>query len=92
MSPRLRYALKRKNELYMEKLSQVEKLESEGDIIIRPSVNLSDLDNSKRNLESLIGMGFDDALLNKDIEEFIDSLGTSKKRNFYFSENLEIYC
>jgi predicted patatin/cPLA2 family phospholipase len=85
-SGKLYESLKRQSELYREKLSMAEEMRKDGAIVIRPDVNLSRTDNSRKNIRNVIELGRRDAQTNMELANYMDTLRQSDRRDFYFGD------
>jgi len=68
-----------------ELMDQIDKLEEGGDILIHPTRDFPSLDNRPRTIERIFDQGFEDAVSNEKLADFIDLLRGSKNGEFYFN-------
>ena len=78
--------LKTNKEFYKKRLEQISTLETQGDIVIRPSSRLPRLDNSRQSIEDSISKGKSDAISHKGLVELMRELKSSSRYKFYFEK------
>ena len=70
---------------YENKIKQVKKLKSQGDIVIQPKIKFSRYDRNIKSRKRMINQGYKDTIKNKKIIEFIAHLKRNKKYKHYFT-------
>ncbi|MBI2543168.1 MAG: hypothetical protein HYW24_03210 [Candidatus Aenigmarchaeota archaeon] len=77
-------ALQHRQTVYKKRLRQVKKLEVNGDIVIRPSRQMSVFDNRVETLKASINQGYQDTISHKKLSQLMKTLKADKKYKYYF--------
>lgn len=79
-------ALKEYSLVYNEHIERINKLEKNGDIIIRPSKKISRFNNSNKAILASIRHGYNDVVSNRKILQLIKDMKTSREGRRYFNQ------
>lgn len=85
ISPSIANFIENRYEIYKKKVKQISCLEECGDIIIKPSKEMSRFNNNPKAINENIRQGYKDVTSNKKIKQLIQSLKKSKNGNGYFT-------
>jgi len=89
MEPGLYKAFQNAGKVYRERMSEIKRLEEEGNIVIRPKKKMSRFGRNIRTIKKNAMHGYSAVASNEQVIELIGDLKKSLKRNFYFGQPLK---
>lgn len=84
LEPELYKAILNREKIYQKRIKQIEKLEKNGDIVLRPAQRMYGFDRKFSEVKKNANLGYNDSISNTKLVELVRELKSSDRKKFYF--------